>query len=388
MIHRPIVGWVQTELSPLELASGIVAGEATDVVPLPEARGSVREALEEVLGEALASPPCVIAFSGGRDSSVLLAVAVDVARRLGLEEPVAYTMRFDAASAQESDWQERVIGHLGIQNWQVEHFGDELDILGPFAREAIARHGLRWPPNAYNLMPAMRVATQGTLVTGIDGDGLFENWQYRPLAGLVRSPRRPRRADLVLLGAAGGGRPVRKVVIGRRVDAELAWLDWLTPEAKAQVLEEATADQVSEPARWAKRVEWFNRRRYLAMVVESLSLLARDAGAQLVHAWAAGPVLAAAASQFAPYGVADRTHAFRIIAGDLLPEEVLVRKTKAEFTDAFWRPSSRALAGAWEGTGLDERIVSPDALIARWRSPVPPFASALLLQSLSVAAGA
>ena len=43
-----------------------------------------RRALEHVVREALLRPPCGVAFSGGRDSSAVLAVAAHVARRDGL----------------------------------------------------------------------------------------------------------------------------------------------------------------------------------------------------------------------------------------------------------------------------------------------------------------
>ena len=56
--------------------------------------GSPREAMERVLREALQRAPCIVAFSGGRDSSAVLALAVDLARREGLQEPLPVTRRF------------------------------------------------------------------------------------------------------------------------------------------------------------------------------------------------------------------------------------------------------------------------------------------------------
>jgi len=54
---------------------------------------------------ALLRPPCVVAFSGGRDSSRLLAAAADLAAREDLAPPTAYTFRYPLdPAADESHW--------------------------------------------------------------------------------------------------------------------------------------------------------------------------------------------------------------------------------------------------------------------------------------------
>src|SRR5687767_6252 len=78
-------------------------------VPLPVT------ALQDVLVPALRRPPCVVAFSGGRDSALVLAGAVAAARREGLDEPIAVSVRFpNAPDADESHWQERVVRYLKL----------------------------------------------------------------------------------------------------------------------------------------------------------------------------------------------------------------------------------------------------------------------------------
>ena len=74
--------------------------------PLPVTVPTPRAALDEILVQELSQPPCLVSFSGGRDSSVLVAAALDVARRRGLPEPVSFTLRYPgAADAEESVWQ-------------------------------------------------------------------------------------------------------------------------------------------------------------------------------------------------------------------------------------------------------------------------------------------
>ncbi len=70
-------------------------------------------ALRDALRPALRQAPCVISFSGGRDSSLLLAVAVDLAAREGHAPPVAVTFRYPGDhDSDESSWQHLVVDHL------------------------------------------------------------------------------------------------------------------------------------------------------------------------------------------------------------------------------------------------------------------------------------
>ena len=77
------------ELSPLEVASGLVFGllPAAEAAPAAGPPEDPLEALEAAVRPALERSPCVVSFSGGRDSSAVLAVATQVARREGLPLP-------------------------------------------------------------------------------------------------------------------------------------------------------------------------------------------------------------------------------------------------------------------------------------------------------------
>jgi hypothetical protein len=69
------------------------------------------------------------------------------------------------------------------------------------------------------------------------------------------------------------------------------------------------------------------------------------------------------------------------IAGDVLPRELIERRTKAGFNRAFFASYSRAFAESWSGAGVDESLVDPEALRAEWLRPVPDFRTAMLLQA-------
>ena len=135
--------------SKLELATGLLLGDDPDSIPLPApAEGSsLAEALATTILPALQRPPCCVSFSGGLDSSVILATAVDLAVRHGLPLPIPITLRFPGvASAMESTWQEQVISHLRLADWVKMDFTSELDALGPIAGPALRRFGVLTPP--------------------------------------------------------------------------------------------------------------------------------------------------------------------------------------------------------------------------------------------------
>ncbi|HLF44659.1 MAG TPA: hypothetical protein VJA46_14195, partial [Acidimicrobiia bacterium] len=67
-------------MTALEVAAGWVAGYEKADERATDAGADPLAVLEKLLLPALESPPCFVEFSGGRDSSALLAVAVDVAR--------------------------------------------------------------------------------------------------------------------------------------------------------------------------------------------------------------------------------------------------------------------------------------------------------------------
>jgi hypothetical protein len=76
----------------------------------------------------------------------------------------------------------------------------------------------------------------------------------------------------------------------------------------------------------------------------------------------------------------------RILFGDLLPEKLLSRPSKAAFNAAVWGPGVRVFAADWGGEGVDERWVDAAALRREWLSERPDFGTALLLHAAWLAA--
>lgn len=84
---------------------------------------------------------------------------------------------------------------------------------------------------------------------------------------------------------------------------------------------------------------------------------------------------------FAARGPLDRTTALRSVFSDVLADEVLARRSKATFNEAFISDHSREFAAHWTGSGVDEQLVNPDRLTEEWRSERPDARSLLLMQA-------
>jgi hypothetical protein len=92
-------------------------------------------------------------------------------------------------------------------------------------------------------------------------------------------------------------------------------------------------------------------------------------------------VLAALATARNGRGWSNRTEAMIDIVGNRLPREILTRRSKASFVNAFWGPRSREFVRNWNGSGVDPELVDIEGLRKEWCSEQPDFRSTLLLQS-------
>ena len=126
-------------LTELDVASGVVLGTSEPAL-WPPARRDPLDVLFDEANRILRRGRCVVAFSGGRDSSAVLAVLLHVARRDGFEEPVALTSRWPGdVAADESAWQEHVARELEVRRWEIITPGTDFDLLGPLATRTAPR---------------------------------------------------------------------------------------------------------------------------------------------------------------------------------------------------------------------------------------------------------
>jgi asparagine synthase (glutamine-hydrolysing) len=364
-------------LSSLEVATGLVFGlRRLDRAPVAH---SPLVALEQAILPALERPPCLVSFSGGRDSSTVLAAATRVAHREGLEPPIPATNRFPAAPASdEAEWQESVVAELGLSDWLRLEFRDELDCVGPVARKVLRRHGLLWPFNVHFHAPLLAAASGGSLLTGIGGDELLGEARSSHALAVLAGRRRPQPRDLLRVGWAIAPAPLRR--LGLRGRLPLAF-EWLTPAARRDVIRAWRRDTASEPIRWSRQMRWRAGFRYLELGTRNLALVAADEDVRLVHPLLDASFVATLAALERGDRYPDRSAAHRALAGGLLSEKLLTRRSKSSFDEAFWSRWSREFAAAWDGGGVDPDVVDIEALRAEWASEAPDPRTFTLVQA-------
>ena len=371
---------MNSPLTDLELACGLVFGGDGRPAPLPEVHHDLTplRALEEAIRPALQRAPCLVSFSGGRDSSAVLAIATALARREGLPDPIPATNRFlEAAASEESQWQERVVAHLGVADWLRLEFTDELDAVGPYAQRALRRHGSLWPFNAHFHLPLIEAAEGGSLLTGVGGDELFMAACPPRAYRVLTAQAAPRPRDVLTVGLAVSPRIVRRAVHRRRTKVPFAWLTAHARRALAHVI---AGEDASEPYTPAARLRFVQARRSLRIGTAALATLGRDSDALVVHPLAA-PDVAAALARAAPRGFRDRTEGMQALLAGVLPPCVLARTSKAGFDQAFFHRHSRAFAATWAGEDVPAHFVEVAALRGEWQSQAPAAQSLTLLQT-------
>jgi asparagine synthase (glutamine-hydrolysing) len=373
----------------MELLGGFFCGFEPRTITLREKLEEIgpdatpRRLLEDIARDALQRQPCIISFSGGRDSSAVLAVAVHVARREGLALPVAFTQRYpDAPTTQESQWQERVIGHLGLDDWERVELHADFDAVGSLAQPLMRRFGVTLGQLQMTTVLFGR-ARGGSYLDGEGGDEVFGFRRATTIKRTLTRPQslgRPKTYPWLWFHLVPHDARLRnwRRYYGERLEAKA----WLRPEPLKEVLEGVAQEFAAEPldareSLWGhlfkRRVACFRRNRQL--------IASADYGVSYVQPLLEPAFVAAWARQIGRLGVPDRTSAMRMLFSDLLPDDVLSRSTKAIFNTVFLGEATKHFAESWGGGGVDSSLVDPDALRKIWLSDWPSNLTSGLLQS-------
>jgi asparagine synthase (glutamine-hydrolysing) len=280
---------------------------------------------------------------------------------------------------EEAEWQERVLRHLGLTEWELYEIGEEMDLIGPTAAKVLLHHGVLYPFNVFLHLPLLETARGGSLLTGVGGDHVFLTWRWLMQADVLARRRRPVPRDVLRLAYAASPRPLRERRERRRHRETPR--SWLRPEARRTVAALDATEDASHPREWRKWIGWRSRRRDLVGGLSSLSQLAEDTDTLVLHPLIEPDFIGALAGAGGRLGLGDRTAAMRAIFVGALPDELLARSTKARFDEVFWRRETRDFAERWDGSGVDGQLVDPDALREEWLKPEPDARSAMLLQS-------
>jgi asparagine synthase (glutamine-hydrolysing) len=364
-------------MDPLEVAGGWLNGYDPD--PLPSGpHTDPRLVLDRLLLPRLVRTPCLVAFSGGRDSSVLLAAAVSAARREGLPLPVPITLAYpDRADTDESGWQRQVLGHLGISERVELVVQDEHDAVGPVATRVLERHGLMWPTNFAPTWRMMDAARGGVLLTGESGDEVFGLKRITPVTKTLSA-----RGQVSYRVYRDAVRALAPASLRRRSALRRQYRrPWLREPVEALLARRDAEDEVVTSALHAGRHGWqLTTRRCVRRGYETMRTLGLEIGVEYLQTFGEPQFVAAVAQAAGFWGWTGRTAAMRALFGDLLPRPVLERRTKAVFTRAVFTEHTRAFARGWTGEGIDPSLVDPDVLRANWLSDSPHAPSMALLQ--------
>lgn len=350
--------------------------DGTVAAPRHRPDRTARQVLESLLLDAVATTPCYVLFSGGRDSSALLALATHVARQHGLPEPVAVTVRHPAApESDETSWQELVLDHLRLGEHLVLEFHGEQRLLGEVATAALRRHGPLWPEAVQLHGAVYRHLDAGVVVSGEGGDMVIDGQR----AGAIRAAlamTRPRRRHL-----RRGLRAARPAVLRRRelrAHGPAMTPPWLRPAAAEAYLRQVVA-MSAEPLRWDAATRAIMRTRPMAVAMANFDAGIAEYGSRPVTPFTDLRFIDALADEGGPLGLGDRTAIFRRLFGDVLPDPVLSRTSKASFNSTRWGPEEREFARTWDGTGFDPAWVDAEALRAAWLEEDPHPAADFLL---------
>lgn len=366
--------------TPFEVAAGWMHGMSPATV-LPATSTRPRAALDQAILPSLVNGPCFVSFSGGRDSSAVLAAATALARREGLPEPIPVTSIYVGdAGADESEWQRLVIDHLGLSEWlRIELSSDQADLLGETARGAVGERGVLWPPALQTQGAVFRHLRGGVMLTGEGGDATLGSRRVTPLT-LLRRGRRPNRQLLAWAGHALAPRPLRGELRYREYRSA-SFRPWLRPEFQREHHRRLAEEDASEPLRYDTATWWILRKRMWTVMSHNQVVAAAEFGVRTSDPLLDPEFLAALAHLGGRWGFAGRTATMKALFADVLPAAVLSRTSKAHFNTAYSGAATREFAATWDGAGVDDSLVDVERLREAWLSDTPTMSAALLLHS-------
>lgn len=344
-----------------ETAVGHVFGLEPSVPRATPSSRTPLDVLGDVLEPHLAAGPCLIWQTGDDGGALGLVAAVRRARREGLPDPIPLTLVTQPGAGDDPHVQ-AVVDATGLREWARVDATEGLDLLGPDARAALLRHGLRYPSIGHVVAPAARAAAGGTVV---DCHGLREVWDFwrgtaarRVLAGM----RRDRRA-LAASVLAFTPKSVRRRAVAPHARAFVP--DHVTPPVGEWLYERFVEEQLSMPLSASGAVRELHQRRCLWETARTFTSVGADHGATVVHFFMEPAVVGALAGVAGRFGWPTPAALVTQLAPELPARSTPPPRTPRE---PFWAgPESTEFIDAWDGSGLDETLVYPERVRAAWR---------------------
>ncbi|PFG30449.1 asparagine synthase (glutamine-hydrolysing) [Paramicrobacterium agarici] len=333
-----------------------------------------RVALEQIVKTAFTGIPVYVLFSGGRDSSAILALATAIARSLDADDPIPVTVKHpDAPRSDESDWQDLVLEHLSIRERIVLEFRGEQSLLSEAAQAGLTAHGLLWP-SALQLHGAIYTKlVPGVLLTGEGGDLVIEGRRITPLSEAVRNiwVRTSLREAYALVAHRGNDSDLTSALVARS--------PWLTREGQRRLTE--VIHSAKEPLAWNRSLRALVDSRPASMARANFAAVARAHGHSPLSPFDDERFFRALERTGGYWGFGGRTQMMRALFHDLLPDAILSRTTKAAFNETRWLEPEREFARSWNGDGVDHDLIDPERLRSEWLGESPSTHSTISLHA-------
>lgn len=366
-------------MTSLDVACGMPLGR-NDRKHAPALRHlSLDDFAERLFSCCFGRGPCYIPFSGGRESSMLIAIGTRYARRHGYRDPVPITLRSpDLGSAEQIRLQERVIAHVGLTDWERVELKENLDLIGEVAARTLLRTGPLWPPNAYMMVPLLEAARDGVFVLVTGFSDFFSYWCWAPLSSLLAGHRRPAPRDVALLGAMLMPAPMRARMARRR--GVPPPMPWLRAPAEQRALAMMARRQAEVPVHFDRAMRTQVTHRCFDTAARTIRGLGEAFGTTTDLPLCRPEVVASLSSAGGWRGFDGLTDLLQRLCGDLLPAGALAARSGPDLTRMFFGERTREFAASWDGGGLDESLVDPEMLRRNWLSDRPDSRTACLLQ--------
>ena len=364
----------------------LVTGRIFDVLPAPAPvadppalnlattpTDSPLTVLEAAVRTALRRPPCAVSFSGGMDSTLVLAVALRVARREGLPPPIPVSWRFPTVPrADESSLQDDLLDQLGVSDrlpWPVT---DELDMIGPVASRLLSRHGPVFPANMHLHLPIMESFRGGSVLTGWGGDQTLGAWSRR---------RWPDPRAVLHSGWTALPPPARRR-IPRRGRTRAADYPWLTAEAAMTVARLARSEPSNGWGRPDRRIGWQQRCSGDRECSYNLAAVGTAQDVLMVSPLYEPAFVGALMAALPLHRRMTRGAVIAAISGGELPAVLSAPRPKAWFGKVLRQRPSADFVRSWDGSGIPSQDVDTAALQRLWASgDIPPGTEFLVQQA-------
>jgi asparagine synthetase B (glutamine-hydrolysing) len=365
--------------SPDLLAKLDTAEPVTDETRDQNKSRSLFEILISRITKRLDSRPCYVEFSGGCDSSLVLAAAVRACRRIDHDPPIPITYRYPLLPVtHENDYQDAMLSYLNMSATVFE-ITNEFDLLGPAAQRGLREFGVVWLAPFVASGDVYRSLEPGLFLSGEGGDEVLGP---RRIAGMYRAAEAFRRGKFSSVAgnvmATFGPRPIRT----RRINRGAAVSPWIAESERVRFAQQVRR-VFNPPLLPGSFADYYLQMPTVLLARSQLEAIAAWTG----HTFSAplmDPEFVHAVGDLTPAAqLRNRYRVLRYHFSEQLPPIILNRLSKSYMQSVAINDHAREFARHWDGQ-IGDSVVDADLLRAHWLQEDQDNVSAstyLLLQS-------